>query len=174
MIDLGGDVTGNGIAKLVFTILSAVAEAERDRIRERISNGNVSKSRMTWRFRRMHVPRSALSLLESCFRPRRNAGHASFTTRGRVKSALLALGFVAKALTIYIDVATKYTIDITHITVTPIDIADKASSGAHLHFGDTGCRPIQPIARLCGCIAKQNVGRALKETFVELLIERVG
>jgi putative DNA-invertase from lambdoid prophage Rac len=36
MIDLGGDVTGNGISKLVFTILSAVAEAERDRIRERI------------------------------------------------------------------------------------------------------------------------------------------
>lgn len=34
-IDLGGDVTGNGISKLVFTILSAVAEAERDRIRER-------------------------------------------------------------------------------------------------------------------------------------------
>jgi putative DNA-invertase from lambdoid prophage Rac len=29
-------VTGNGISKLVFTILSAVAEAERDRIRERI------------------------------------------------------------------------------------------------------------------------------------------
>lgn len=37
MIDLGGDVTGNGIAKLVFTILSAVAESERDRIRERVS-----------------------------------------------------------------------------------------------------------------------------------------
>jgi putative DNA-invertase from lambdoid prophage Rac len=37
MIDLGGDVTGNGIAKLVFTILSAVAEAERDRISERIA-----------------------------------------------------------------------------------------------------------------------------------------
>jgi putative DNA-invertase from lambdoid prophage Rac len=36
MTDLGGDVTGNGISKLVFTILSAVAEAERDRIRERI------------------------------------------------------------------------------------------------------------------------------------------
>ena len=36
MIDLGGDVTGNGISKLVFTILSAVAEAERDRIRDRI------------------------------------------------------------------------------------------------------------------------------------------
>ena len=34
MIDLGGDVTGNGISKLVFTILSAVAEAEHDRIRD--------------------------------------------------------------------------------------------------------------------------------------------
>jgi putative DNA-invertase from lambdoid prophage Rac len=34
---LGGDVTGNGISKLVFTILSAVAEAERDRMRERVS-----------------------------------------------------------------------------------------------------------------------------------------
>lgn len=38
MLDLGGDVTGNGISKLVFTILSAVAEAERDRIRERIGD----------------------------------------------------------------------------------------------------------------------------------------
>jgi DNA invertase Pin-like site-specific DNA recombinase len=37
MVDLGGDVTGNGISKLVFTILSAVAEAERDRIRERVT-----------------------------------------------------------------------------------------------------------------------------------------
>ena len=37
MIDLGGDVCGNGISKLVFTILSAVAEAERDRTRERIA-----------------------------------------------------------------------------------------------------------------------------------------
>lgn len=26
MIDLGGDVTGNGVAKLLFTILSAVAK----------------------------------------------------------------------------------------------------------------------------------------------------
>src|SRR5882757_800714 len=36
MIDLGGDVTGNGISKLVFTILSAVAENARDAIRERV------------------------------------------------------------------------------------------------------------------------------------------
>ncbi len=37
MINLGGDVTGTEISKLVFTILSAVAEAERDRIRERVA-----------------------------------------------------------------------------------------------------------------------------------------
>ena len=37
LIDMGGNVCGDGIAKLVFTILSAVAEAERDRIRERIA-----------------------------------------------------------------------------------------------------------------------------------------
>src|SRR3954467_8852077 len=36
MIDLGGDVTGNGISNVIFPILSALAEAERDRIRERI------------------------------------------------------------------------------------------------------------------------------------------
>lgn len=36
LIDLGGDCTGNGVAKLVFHILAAVAEAERERITERI------------------------------------------------------------------------------------------------------------------------------------------
>jgi putative DNA-invertase from lambdoid prophage Rac len=45
MIDLGGDVTGNGISKLVFTILSAVAEAERDRIRERIRDVKADQKR---------------------------------------------------------------------------------------------------------------------------------
>ena len=43
MIDLGGDTTGNGVSKLVFTILSAVAEAERDRIRERISEAKAGQ-----------------------------------------------------------------------------------------------------------------------------------
>ena len=33
---LGGEVAGNGISKLVFAIISAVAEAERDRIVQRI------------------------------------------------------------------------------------------------------------------------------------------
>ena len=37
MVDLGGDVMGTGISRLVFTILSAVAEAEHDRVRERIA-----------------------------------------------------------------------------------------------------------------------------------------
>jgi DNA invertase Pin-like site-specific DNA recombinase len=45
MIDLGGDVTGNGISRLVFTILSAVAEAERDRIRERIRDVKLDQRR---------------------------------------------------------------------------------------------------------------------------------
>jgi DNA invertase Pin-like site-specific DNA recombinase len=36
MIDLAGDVTGNGMSKLMFTVISAFAEAERDRIGERI------------------------------------------------------------------------------------------------------------------------------------------
>ncbi len=37
LLDLGGDVTGDGIARLVFTILSAVAQFERERIGERIA-----------------------------------------------------------------------------------------------------------------------------------------
>ena len=45
MIDLGGDVTGDGHAKLVFTILSAVAEAERDRTRERIADVKADQKR---------------------------------------------------------------------------------------------------------------------------------
>src|SRR5437899_4763211 len=36
LLDMGGDVTGDGITKLVFTILSAVAAFERERTQERI------------------------------------------------------------------------------------------------------------------------------------------
>src|SRR5262249_22008022 len=36
LLDLGGDVGRDGVSKMVFTILSAVAEMERGRIRERI------------------------------------------------------------------------------------------------------------------------------------------
>lgn len=38
LLDLGGDVTGNGISKMFFTIVAAFAEFERDRIAERISD----------------------------------------------------------------------------------------------------------------------------------------
>jgi len=36
LLDLGGDIAGNGISKLFLTIAAAFAEAERDRIRERV------------------------------------------------------------------------------------------------------------------------------------------
>jgi len=38
LLDLGGDVTGNGISKMFFTIVAAFAEFERDRIAERITD----------------------------------------------------------------------------------------------------------------------------------------
>lgn len=37
LLDLGGDVTGNGISKMFFTILAAVAEQEREFVRERVA-----------------------------------------------------------------------------------------------------------------------------------------
>lgn len=37
MLDLGGDIAGNGLSRLFLTIAAAFAEAERDRIRERVS-----------------------------------------------------------------------------------------------------------------------------------------
>jgi len=36
LLDLGGDISGNGLSKLFLTIAAAFAEAERDRIREHI------------------------------------------------------------------------------------------------------------------------------------------
>jgi putative DNA-invertase from lambdoid prophage Rac len=36
LLDLGGDISGNGLSKLFLTIAAAFAEAERNRIRERI------------------------------------------------------------------------------------------------------------------------------------------
>jgi putative DNA-invertase from lambdoid prophage Rac len=37
LLDLGGDISGNGLSKLFLTIAAAFAEAERDRLRERVS-----------------------------------------------------------------------------------------------------------------------------------------
>lgn len=36
LLDIGGEVTGNGVAKLVFAILAAVSQMERERIGERV------------------------------------------------------------------------------------------------------------------------------------------
>jgi putative DNA-invertase from lambdoid prophage Rac len=36
LLDMGGDVLANGHARMLFTILSAVSEAERKRVRERL------------------------------------------------------------------------------------------------------------------------------------------
>lgn len=38
LLDLGGDVAASGMAKLFLTVAAAFAEAERDRIRERVSS----------------------------------------------------------------------------------------------------------------------------------------
>ena len=49
LLDLGGDVTGNGIAQLVFTIMAAVATWERSRIAERIAEGKArAKEQDRW------------------------------------------------------------------------------------------------------------------------------
>ncbi len=37
LLDLGGDISGNGLSRLFLTIAAAFAEAERDRIRERVA-----------------------------------------------------------------------------------------------------------------------------------------
>ena len=43
LLDLGGDTAGNGISKLFLTIAAAFAEAERDRIRERIGQAKADQ-----------------------------------------------------------------------------------------------------------------------------------
>jgi putative DNA-invertase from lambdoid prophage Rac len=46
LLDLGGDIAGNGMSKLFLTIAAAFAEAERDRIRERVTQSKaVQKAR---------------------------------------------------------------------------------------------------------------------------------
>ena len=43
LLDLGGDIAGNGLSKLFLTIAAAFAEAERDRIRERTSQAKADQ-----------------------------------------------------------------------------------------------------------------------------------
>ncbi|GGH16116.1 hypothetical protein GCM10007036_16540 [Alsobacter metallidurans] len=43
LIDLGGDIAGNGLSRLFLTIAAAFAEAERDRIRERVTTSKMDQ-----------------------------------------------------------------------------------------------------------------------------------
>src|SRR4029077_7504621 len=43
LLDLGGDISGNGMSKLFLTIAAAFAEAERDRIRERVTQSKADQ-----------------------------------------------------------------------------------------------------------------------------------
>ena len=43
LLDLGGDISGNGLSKLFLTIAAAFAEAERDRIRERVGQSKADQ-----------------------------------------------------------------------------------------------------------------------------------
>jgi DNA invertase Pin-like site-specific DNA recombinase len=43
MLDMGGDVINSPIAKMMFTMLAAMAEFERNRIRERINEGKATQ-----------------------------------------------------------------------------------------------------------------------------------
>lgn len=43
LLDLGGDIAGNGLSRLFLTIAAAFAEAERDRIRERVQQSKADQ-----------------------------------------------------------------------------------------------------------------------------------
>lgn len=43
LLDLGGDIAANGLSRLFLTIAAAFAEAERDRIRERVSQSKADQ-----------------------------------------------------------------------------------------------------------------------------------
>ena len=60
--DLGGDIAGNGLSKLFLTIAAAFAEAERDRIRERIGQVKADqKARCRYLGGKVRLPRQRLS-----------------------------------------------------------------------------------------------------------------
>jgi len=55
LLDLGGDIAGNGLSKLFLTIAATFAEAERDRIRERVGQVKADQ-RKRGRFLGGHKP----------------------------------------------------------------------------------------------------------------------
>jgi len=116
MIDLGGDTTGNGVSKLVFTILSAVAEAERDRTRERIAEVKADQRKrgrflggsvpFGWRLdeKRGLIPEAAEQAAIARMRALRSEGLSLRAIRDRmaaegVKVSHVAIGNALKAVT---------------------------------------------------------------------------
>jgi DNA invertase Pin-like site-specific DNA recombinase len=105
MLDLGGDVSSNGISKLVFTILSAVAEAERDRIRERITEvkrdqrerGRHLGGTTPFGFRKVHTPPRGFDLVpipeEQAAIKRMVAMRRAGETLRAIQAAMAAEGF---------------------------------------------------------------------------------
>ena len=84
LLDLSGDISSNGLSKLFLTIAAAFAEAERDRIRERIG-----------RLKADH--RAAGAISEASFRPAFGAARAAISgapratfTHGKSLRGLLA------------------------------------------------------------------------------------
>jgi putative DNA-invertase from lambdoid prophage Rac len=59
LLDLGGDIAGNGVSKLFLTIAAAFAEAERDRIRERVGQVKADQKAVgdiSWRQSSVRIP----------------------------------------------------------------------------------------------------------------------
>ena len=95
LLDLGGDIAGNGLSKLFLTIAAAFAEAERDRIRERIwpVEGRPEGARsLSRRHRAVRLPARRRAASSSRMRPskRRSAKWRRCGLQGRPLRAIAA------------------------------------------------------------------------------------
>jgi DNA invertase Pin-like site-specific DNA recombinase len=120
MVDLGGDVTGNGISKLVFTILSAVAEAERDRIRERVRDVKRDQKERQ-RFLGGTVPLGMTVAADGSLVPDPIA-QAAIATMREARSAGRSLRQCAEM------VRERYGLEVSHMTVKRVLGADKTAA----------------------------------------------
>jgi DNA invertase Pin-like site-specific DNA recombinase len=120
MVDLGGDVTGNGISKLVFTILSAVAEAERDRIRERVRDVKQDQKERN-RFLGGTVP-FGMELAEDGSLVPDPVAQASIATMREARAAGRSLRQCAET------VRDRHGIEVSHMTVKRVLGADRTAA----------------------------------------------
>ena len=120
MVDLGGDVTGNGISKLVFTILSAVAEAERDRIRERVRDVKRDQKERN-RFLGGTVP-FGMELAEDGSLVPDPTAQAAIATMREARAAGRSLRHCAEL------VQERHGLDVSHMTVKRVLEAEKTAA----------------------------------------------